>query len=161
MAYLKLLILSSICTFSVNSYSEIDLPYNEEANAKLELSNALDSAKLNNRYLLLEFGANYCPDCRQLAKHLKTKEINNWLKERAMVLPIDVGMSHEENNDIAIIYGNPVASGIPSLVLLNPSGEMLYSTKQGELARARELSAKELFLWLQTNLEPLIMVERN
>ena len=58
MAYLKLLILSFICIFSVHSYSEIDLPYNEEANARLELSNALHSAKVNNRYLLLEFGGN-------------------------------------------------------------------------------------------------------
>tara|TARA_B100000586_G_scaffold123276_2_gene89019 strand:- start:4074 stop:4547 length:474 start_codon:yes stop_codon:yes gene_type:complete len=156
MAYLKLLILSFICIFSVHSYSEIDLPYNEEANAKLELSNALHSAKVNNRYLLLEFGANYCPDCRKLAKHFKTEEINSWLDKHVTVLPIDVGMSHELNKDLAWQYGNPVKKGIPSLVLLNPLGEMLFSTSEGELARARNIDSDELLEWLEVNLGPLL-----
>ena len=73
-----------------------------------------------------------------------------------IILPIDVGMDHEGNKDIAELYGNPVKSGIPSLVLLNPTGKKVFSTSKGELARARDIAAEDLFEWLEINLGPLI-----
>ena len=90
------------------------------------------------------------------SKHFKTEKINSWIEKNVMVLPIDVGMSHEVNKDIAIRYGNPVRSGIPSLVLLNPSGKMVFSTSKGELARARDINKEDLLLWLRANLGTLI-----
>ena len=65
-------------------------------------------------------------------------------------------MSHEINRDISRKYGDPVKSGIPSLVLLDSSGEMAFATKNGELARARNVEKEELLAWLKLNLGPLL-----
>ena len=152
----KLTIFFALYLFFSNSNADSNMPYDESADAKAELVSAMERSKKENVFLLIEFGANYCPDCRQLAQHFKTEKINSWIEKNVMVLPIDVGMSHEVNKDIAIRYGNPVRSGIPSLVLLNPSGKMVFSTSKGELARARDINKEDLLLWLRANLGTLI-----
>ena len=156
MFYRKLIIFFLLYLVSLYVSSDAHMPYDESADAKKNLSYTLNLAKKKEVFLLLEFGANYCPDCRQLAKLFKTEKINAWLNKRVIILPIDVGMDHEGNKDIAELYGNPVKSGIPSLVLLNPTGKKVFSTSKGELARARDIEAEDLFKWLEINLGPLI-----
>lgn len=156
MNYLGIIFLFFLITFFNQSFSDQETFYNEGANAKKELSLSLIEAKAKDTYLLLEFGANYCPDCRQLARLFKTREIREWLNKHLIVLPIDVGMSHEKNRDISKKYGDPVESGIPSLVLLDASGVMAFATTNGELAQARNVEKEELLEWLKINLGPLL-----
>ncbi|HEY4975581.1 MAG TPA: thioredoxin family protein, partial [Steroidobacteraceae bacterium] len=47
-----------------------ELPYNESANAAVDLQRALAVAQANSNNVLLVFGANWCPDCRDLDKAL-------------------------------------------------------------------------------------------
>ena len=156
MIYFKILFLICFISFSHQSFGDQETFYIEGVDAKKELSLSLLEAKKKNSYLLLDFGANYCPDCRQLSRLFKTREIKEWLNKRLILLPIDVGMSHEINRDISRKYGDPVKSGIPSLVLLDSSGEMAFATKNGELARARNVEKVELLTWLKLNLGPLL-----
>ena len=156
MNYLKILFLIFFIFFSHQFFGDQETFYKEGVDAKKELSLSLIEAKKRNSYLLLDFGANYCPDCRQLARLFKTREIKEWLNKHLILLPIDVGMSHEINRDISRKYGDPVESGIPSLVLLDSSGEMAFATANGELAQARNVEKEELLEWLKINLGPLL-----
>ena len=43
-----------------------DTPYNETADAKLEITQALTQAAVSNTPIIVVFGANWCGDCKML-----------------------------------------------------------------------------------------------
>jgi protein disulfide-isomerase len=55
------------------------------------------------------------------------------------LVKVDVG-NWDKHVDIAERFGNPIARGIPAMVIANDAGVVLYATKAGELATARQLS---------------------
>jgi protein disulfide-isomerase len=116
-----------------------DLPYNEQADAKADVKQALVDAHQSNKPVLLVFGANWCEDCRALNGALKSEKNADLIKQSFNVVKIDVG-HFDKNLDIDTVYGDPIKKGIPAVVVLSPDNEVLYSTKAGELADARRMN---------------------
>ena len=153
---MKKLILISVLLFSLNVWAITDYkPYDENANAGEQISDALEKAKLKNRYVLLQMGGNWCPDCRTLGEYFSRPEIKTWLDERVVLVSVDVG-EWDRNLDIVEEYENPISEGIPALVLLNSNNEVMFATLAGELASARSMSKNDLIDWLNKKIEPLI-----
>jgi thioredoxin 1 len=115
------------------------LPYDESADAKADVQRALSTAKASGTPVLVIFGANWCPDCRALDKALSTGKNAQLIAREFKVVKIDVGQ-FDRNLDLAARYGNPVKKGIPAAVVLSPEGEVVYATRLGELADARNMS---------------------
>ena len=153
---MKKLILISVLLFSFNVWAITDYkPYDENANAGEHISDALEKAKLKNRYVLLQMGGNWCPDCRTLGEYFARPESKTWLDERVVLVSVDVG-EWDRNLDIVEEYENPISEGIPALVLLNSNNEVMFATLAGELASARSMSKNDLIDWLNKKIEPLI-----
>ena len=153
---MKKLILISALLFSFNGWVITDYkPYDENANAGEQISDALEKAKLKNKYVLLQMGGNWCPDCRTLGEYFSRPEIKTWLDERVFLVSVDVG-EWDRNLDIVEEYENPISEGIPALVLLNSNNEVMFATLAGELASARSMSKNDLIDWLNKKIEPLI-----
>ena len=153
---MKKLILISALLFSFNGWAITDYkPYDENANAGEQISDALEKAKLKNRYVLLQMGGNWCPDCRTLGEYFSRPDIKEWLDERVILVSVDVG-EWDRNLDIVEEYENPISEGIPALVLLNSNNEVMFATLAGELASARSMSKNDLIDWLNKKIEPLI-----
>ena len=73
---MKHLILISALLFSFNGWSVTDYkPYDETAIAGEEITEALKKAKSNNKYVLLQMGGNWCPDCRTLGEYFSRPDI--------------------------------------------------------------------------------------
>ena len=153
---MKKLILISVLLFSYNVWAITDYkPYDENANAGEQISDALEKAKLKNRYVLLQMGGNWCTNCRTLGEYFSRPEIKTWLNERVVLVSVDVG-EWDRNLDIVEEYENPISEGIPALVLLNSNNEVMFATLAGELASARSMSKNDLIDWLNKKIEPLI-----
>lgn len=153
---MKKLILLSVLLFSFNGWGITDYkPYDESAIAGEEIIKALKKAKSNNKYILLQMGGNWCPDCRTLGEYFSRPDIKKWLDERVILVSVDVG-EWDRNLDIVEEYGNPISEGIPALVLLNPDNEVMFSTLAGELASARNMSKNDLVQWLEFKIDPMI-----
>ena len=153
---MKKLILISALLFSSNGWGITDYkPYDESAIAGEEIIKALKKAKSNNKYILLQMGGNWCPDCRTLGEYFSRPDIKKWLDERVILVSVDVG-EWDRNLDIVEEYGNPISEGIPALVLLNPDNEVMFSTLAGELASARNMSKNDLVQWLEFKIDPMI-----
>ena len=153
---MKKIILISAILFSFNVWAITDYkPYEENANAGEQISVALEKAKLKNRYVLLQMGGNWCPDCRTLGEYFSRPEIKTWLDKRVVLVSVDVG-EWDRNLDIVEEYENPISEGIPALVLLNSNNEVMFATLAGELASARSMSKNDLIDWLNKKIEPLI-----
>ena len=50
-----------------------DNPYNETADAKLEIKQALKQAATNQTPIIIVFGANWCRDCKMLDAAMKIR----------------------------------------------------------------------------------------
>ncbi len=64
------------------------------------------------------------------------------------VVRIDVGR-RDRNLDIVAQYGNPIAGGIPAIVILDGAGGALVATNQGELATARSMDSQQVLVVLR------------
>ena len=115
------------------------LPYDEAADAKAEVRQALADAARSRLPVLVVFGANWCEDCRALDTALKTGRNAELMAQSFKVVKVDVG-NFDRNLDIASEYGNPIKKGIPAAVVLSPANQVLYATRAGELADARRMS---------------------
>ena len=153
---MKKLILISALLFGFNGWAITDFkPYDERVVAGEEIAKALGIAKSDNKYILLQMGGNWCPDCRTLGEYFSRPDIKKWLDERVILVSVDVG-EWDRNLDIVEEYGNPISEGIPALVLLNPDNEVIFATLAGELASARNMSKNDLIQWLEVKIDPLI-----
>lgn len=126
-----------------------DAPYNENANAGNDIVKALAQSEKDGKLVLLDFGANWCPDCVVLGTLFEDPAVQPFLDENFRVVRIDVGY-WDKNLDIAEQYGNPIANGIPAVVVLAPTGDMIASTNDGALANARTATAQDVLTYLQT-----------
>jgi protein disulfide-isomerase len=117
--------------------SAAELPYDESANAAADVQRALAAARADHHDVLVVFGANWCPDCRELDKALNGKS-QALIAGHFQVVKVDVGR-FDKNLDLADRYGNPIKMGIPALVVLSADDRIVYSSKGGELANARRM----------------------
>ncbi len=115
------------------------LPYDESADAKASLQQALARAQAGQRPVLVIFGANWCEDCRALDQSLKQGRNAALMALEFEVVKVDVGRFNR-NLDVARAYGDPIGKGIPAAVVLSADNRVLYATRAGELADARRMS---------------------
>jgi len=113
-----------------------DLPYNETADAKAEIKQALATG--GNKPVIVVFGANWCPDCKILDIAMKKGASATLLARDFKIVKVDVGHK-DKNKDVAESYGVPLEKGIPAVVIISPKNRVLYVTKEGELADARSM----------------------
>ena len=126
-----------------------ELPYEEAANATADLQSALAAARADHNDVLLVFGANWCPDCRELDKALNGSS-HALISGRFQVVKVDVGR-FDKNLDLANEYGNPIRMGIPAVVVLTADNRIVYSSKGGELANARKMGDTGIYDFLSSH----------
>jgi thioredoxin 1 len=122
-------------------------PYDEKADAAGDIQHAIAAAQTDHKTVLLLFGANWCSDCRALDKALHGSS-QHLIDRKFDVVKIDVG-NFDKNLYLAKRYGNPIANGIPALVVLGPDNQVVYSTKNGELANAGQMSEQGIYEFLK------------
>jgi thioredoxin 1 len=120
------------------------LPYDESANAKQDVQRAQADAASRGVPLLIVFGANWCEDCRALDLALHKGRSAALVGKSFSVVKVDVG-DFDRNLDVAAVYGNPIAKGIPAAVVVSADNKVLYATRAGELANARRMSETGIY----------------
>jgi thioredoxin 1 len=122
--------------------------YDPRANPNDAIAQALAAAKADHKRVLLDFGADWCPDCQVLAQLFDEPQVKPFLDAHYHVVRIDVGR-WDNNLDVANRYGNPIEKGIPAVVILDAESHTITTTAGGELANARNATANEILSFLQ------------
>jgi len=105
--------------------------YNSQADAQQDLQAAIKKASLENKNILLMFGANWCPWCHRLhAQFVKNKAIKAELDSNFLLVMIDLGR-HDKNMDLDSLYGHPNKLGLPALVVLDKTGKQIHIQETG------------------------------
>jgi thioredoxin-like negative regulator of GroEL len=119
------------------------LPYDESADARVDLNRALQRAHAEHKHVLVVFGANWCKDCRELAQKMAGGALASHVAERYVVTKVDVAR-FDKNLDLARQLGDPIRKGIPAVAVLRADGTLVKATTGGELADARHMGDDEV-----------------
>jgi len=118
--------------------------YNETADARADIRQALAQAATTGVPVLVIFGANWCADCKILDMAIKQGASAPLVAKEFNVVKVNVGR-FDRNVDIAQSYGVPLKNGIPAVVVLSPKNQVLYITRDGELADARNMGENGIY----------------
>lgn len=121
--------------------------YNESADARAEIKEALKKAAAGHKRVIVVFGANWCYDCRVLDAAFHREDLAAILAANYEVVHVDIGKG-EKNQDLAKKYEVPLSRGIPGLAVLDSNGKLVYSQKNGEFENARALAPEEFLAFL-------------
>ena len=127
--------------FSANAATA---PYDELANAPAQIQTSLQEAKVTHKPVLVVFGANWCGDCKVLDMSFKTGPSAPLIQQHFKMVKVNVG-KFDRNLDIAEAYGVPLKKGIPAVAILSIDGKVIYATKTGELADARNMGDTAIY----------------
>ena len=117
-----------------------------------DLKAALALAATDGKEVLIDFGADWCPDCNVLDKLFQSERTKPLLQRNYHVVAVDVG-EFNHNLDFAAKYVNLKTSGIPALVVLTPDGKVRVATNDGSFANARTMNNDQVNAFL-TRWEP-------
>ncbi len=147
---MKTLALTALLTLAVGAYTPTRAqgPYDKHADAHKDIQGALAQAQADGKLVLLDFGANWCLDCIVLSHLYEDQTVRPFLEDNFHVVNVDVG-NWDRNLDVSLRYGSPIDGGIPALVILAGSGEVVASTKNGALADARTATARDVLDYLK------------
>lgn len=144
-----------LLTFLALTAPAADKPYNETADAKHDIQQALAEAATNQTPVIIVFGANWCGDCLMLNAAMKSGASAPLFAKDFKVVKVDVGR-FDKNEDVAKTYGVPLKKGIPAVAILSPKSEVLYVTKDGELSSARKMGDNGVYEFFKRVTAPVL-----
>jgi thioredoxin 1 len=121
--------------------------YPDGAQAEADITAALAKATREKKRVLLDFGGNWCGDCQVLEIYFHDPANRNLLQSNYVLVPVNIG-NYDENLAIAARYGVPVSKGVPALAVLGPSGQVVYSQRNGEFEAMRKLDSASVTAFL-------------
>ncbi len=127
--------LAQVSAVTVSKQPEQPKPiYDESADAKTQIADAVAKAKKENRRVLIQWGANWCSWCHLLHNTFQTdaRIRRNLLYEYDLVL-IDIG-KWDKNMELAAEYGADLkGTGVPYLTVLDADGKVVKNQRTDEL----------------------------
>lgn len=99
--------------------------------AQAEIKSALSQAARLHKRVILDFGGNWCGDCKVLDRYFHQEPNASLLKSNFILVDVNIG-HFDRNQDIAKKYDVPLAKGVPALAVLDAGGHPLFSQKKGE-----------------------------
>lgn len=122
--------------------------YDASTDAKADVKRALAAAAKDGKSVLVDFGADWCPDCVVLGK-LAAKPSVAPLLTKFHVVSVDVGQ-FDRNLDVAEkLTVDLRTSGIPAMVVLDRKGNVRTLTNDGSFAHARTMNTRDVAAFLK------------
>ena len=152
---------NSVHAEGLDTTNDLIQPYDETADASQDVELAIRQARADGKLVLINFGANWCPDCREFEKACLNEETKKLIDAHFVVAKVDVG-NWDKNPELVAAWDNPIAGGIPAVVLATPDKQVLFTTKAGQLSKARNMGVASLhrfFLHLASLGEPALPTE--
>ena len=119
--------------------------YPETSRAEADVAAALEMAAKGGKRVLVDFGGNWCGDCKVLDINLKKPENAAVLESRYVLVHVNVGDKGINSNfALAERYGIALKKGVPALAVLDSNGRVIHAQKQGEFADMRSMDPKSV-----------------
>jgi len=123
-------------------------PASEDKVTEYRVDYARQKAKAMHRFLIIEFGAGWCEDCRAFQRDLEGPAIRQYFQDHFDFLMVDIGHS-DRNFEAAESLGVDLDHGIPAVVCFAPDGTRIGATNKGELEPSRSYRPEQILAFLK------------
>ena len=133
------------------------------SNPLKDIDGALARAKTDGKFVLLDFGADWCLDCTVTSVAFREPVVRAFLDKHFHVIKIDVGMyfmgeTAFRNADVAKRYRiDPMRDGVPMFVVLDATGQQVYGTSRARWGEARHFSVGDVHRYIRLMLPPTVL----
>ena len=124
------------------------LPYDEKVDARQVVNEARARAIEQKKFLMIVFGANWCMDCRNLHRMLKSEDVQEYSKDRFLFTNVNIG-KFNENIELANELGVSLQRGIPVAIIFDTDGNVIGTTNEGQLEPARRYSSRQILKFVR------------
>src|SRR4051812_16382803 len=121
--------------------------YEKEADARVDIAQAVKKAAVEHKRVILVFGGNWCYDCHVLETALHEPDVAPAARQFEFV-HVDIGDDGKKNGDLVKKYRIPIEKGVPALAVLSDTGALLYSDQHGEFEKARSMDPDDVVAFL-------------
>jgi thiol:disulfide interchange protein len=143
-ATILLLLFFQLCCFSQKS---VEL-YNPAADAKADLALAVQTAKEQNKHVLVQVGGNWCRWCVKLHGFFETNtRVDSILKADYVLVKVNYSPENK-NSEVLAGLGYPQRFGFPVLLILDQSGQRLHTQDTGYLETGDGYDAEKVSRFL-------------
>ena len=122
-------------------------PYDEKADAEADVAAALKRAKKAHKLTLIDFGGNWCGDCRVFAGVIEQPDVKAWVDKHYEVVTVNVGR-YDKNMQIPARYGLDKLKGVPSFLVVDAKGKLVNDGAFFALTDARHMTPQSIVDWL-------------
>lgn len=134
-------------TLVAGVYAQSHPIYSDTADAHAEIRAAVAKAARQHKRVIIDFGGNWCGDCRALDAYFHKEPNASLLKSNFILVDVNIGRM-DQNLDIAKQYEVPLEKGVPALAVLDSKGGLLYSQKNGEFEAMRRMDPASVTAFL-------------
>lgn len=121
--------------------------YPDPAQARADIAAALKTAARTHKRVLLDFGGNWCGDCQVLDIYFHSARNAPILAANFVLVHVNVG-EYDANLDLAKKYGIPLQKGVPAMVVLSDTGQLLFTQKGGEFEKMGRMEPEDVTRFL-------------
>jgi thioredoxin 1 len=114
--------------------------YPDVSRAGADIDAAMAEAARTHRRVLVDFGGNWCGDCKVLDINLHKPENAALLEKNYVMVHVNVGEKGiTDNFTVAERYGIPLKKGVPAIAVLEADGRVVYAQRNGEFESMRSM----------------------
>jgi thioredoxin 1 len=121
--------------------------YPDSDEAHKDLDAALAAAQVDHKRVVVIFGANWCYDCHVLDTAMHSEPLASIVGDNYHVVHINID-DGKANSDLADRFQIPIDKGVPSLAVIDGSGLLITSQKQGEFESAEKIGIDDVRAFL-------------
>ena len=122
-----------------------DQVFPSPSSARADIDAALAQAASSHKRVLVQFGANWCSDCKALDQNFHKPENAALLSSHFVLVHVNVGDHGIDHNlDLAQSYGIPLNKGVPALAVLDGDGRVVFSQKNGEFEAMHRMDPRSV-----------------
>jgi thioredoxin 1 len=121
--------------------------YPEPADAHKDIDAALSAAQSDHKRVLVIFGGNWCYDCHVLDAAMRSDQLATLVAANYHVVHINVA-DGKANTDLGGRFQVPFDKGFPALAVIDGSGQLITSQKQGEFESAEKIGMDDVSAFL-------------
>ena len=116
--------------------------------APADIKAALAEAHRTHRRVIVDFGGDWCGDCKVLDIYFHQSPNDELLAKNFVKVNINIGDQIDANLDIGEKYGVVLKKGVPALAVLDEHGNVIFAQKTGEFENMRHLQSSDLTAFL-------------
>ncbi|HEX4781255.1 MAG TPA: thioredoxin family protein [Usitatibacter sp.] len=114
--------------------------YPDPSRANADIAAAVAEASKAHKRVIVDFGGDWCTDCKVLDVNLRRPENAAIVAARFVVVRVNVGEKGiRENLDVGRRLGIPLEKGVPALAVLDGDGKVIHAQKAGEFENMRAM----------------------